>query len=296
MKQALCWLFVFALALPLALPAAAGVTVERSPLPSSEIQPPARRGALPNEGGSSLAAAPRDNRPSGELWFAPRYFVNTTDFAETTLWAVRNEGTMGTVSLTVQYFDVFFAPQRVDSFMIDPHAVKTVNVRDVPGLAVDPDGFARGFIRFTPGGAVSVDTLQVDTAENFAQGDVGFTLSDFCAAWQVRFASFTPGEGSVISFLVNGPRGNDMGDPPTVMGDVYNEAGDFVSSFTIRTDQWAFDIQSLDLVLGGLAFGSIELTIDALSFPDGLVSVAHSAEGRFSVGLRGICKDPPPMM
>lgn len=230
--------------------------------------------------------------PTGDFWFIHRYFVDTTSFGDTTLWSARNES-LATVSLTAQYFDVFFVGQQQQDFSLDPNELVPVNVRDVGGLPIDPDGFARGFVRLGPNGPISADVIQVDTSQNFATASLGSRLEDFCGDWQVRFVSF--GQSSILSFLVNGPRGPDPGDPATVVGDVYNEAGSFVNSFTLRTDEWVFDRAASELVVGGLNNGTIELTVLSLNAPPGLVFVNHSAEGRFSVGYRAVCRDTAPL-
>lgn len=291
--------FLLTLLLTLAtFPATAGVTVERSSARLSEYWqasgPIAGEPSLLVEGveGEGANVVTRENEPEDGLWFVPRYRVNKTAVGDTTLWAVRNEEAFSNVSLGVEYFTTTAGLVTTQNINLVPDQVATRNVRDVPAITADPDGFARGFIRFTANNDVSVDYLQVDTAENFAQGSVAFNLGDFCQSWMLRFASFAPGEGSVASFLVNGPRGNGTGAPPTLAGEVYDEAGNFLNSFTVKSDEWAFDVEILDLVGTNDAFGSIELIMDSTLTPlGGVAQVAHSAEGRFSVGLPGICKD-----
>lgn len=241
-------------------------------------------------GPSLVSGHAPSTRPSSGLWFIPRYFVDTTSFGDTTLWSVRNES-LATVSVQAEYFDAFFVKRQEQPLVLDPDELVPINVRDVGGLPADPDGFARGFIRLSPNGPISADVIQVDTSQNFASGNLASRLDDFCADWQVRFLSF--GQSSILSFLVNGPRGGDPADPPTLVGDVFAENGSFVSSFTLRTDEWVFDRAAEELVVGGLANGTIELTIQSLNAPAGLVFVNHSAEGRFSVGLPAVCLDPP---
>lgn len=289
-KATLC-LVLFLLA---AIPAAATVVVEIHDRPLVDRHRAASAAAptpAASPAGENRSLTAGGNLPADAFWFLPLYRVDRTSFGDTTLWSARNESDL-TVSLTVQYYDVFFTLQRTESFDLDPNEVLPVNIRDIPGLGVDPDGFARGFVRISPTGPISVDVFQVDTSENFASADTAFVTDDFCSEWQSRFLSFGPGQGSVFSFLVNGPRGA-AGGPPTIMGDVYNEQGAFLNSFTIRTDEWVFDVEILDFVLGPTSFGSVELTIRALFSPAGFLTVAHSAEGRFSVGLRGVCKDSP---
>lgn len=286
--------FLAAILLPVtAAHAAVRITLHERPLLAEARASRAARlpGDLEVASKRAVEAAPA-SEPAATFWFVPRFLVDTTTAGDTTLFGVRNEGE-SSIELTVQYYDVFFSLQRTDTFEVNAHGILPVNVRDVAGLAVDPDGFARGFVRINPNGPISVDYFQVDTSDNFASANTAFTTTaDFCTEWQVRFLSFDP-QGSIVSVLVNGPHGSDSTDPPTVVGDVYDEAGAFINSFTIRTDQWVFDIAVLDFVLGGVHAGSVELMIDATFSPSGLATVAHSAAGRFSVGLQGVCKDAP---
>lgn len=230
--------------------------------------------------------------PSSAWHFAIWYEVDTMNPADSTLWAVRNERTSVDVMITVEYFDVKFKLQKTEVFTIKPHGVKTRNVRDVVGLAVDPDGFARGFVRVMPDGAISMDSFQVDFNNNFATGGVAFAASEGCKNWSVRFLRFFAGAGTFLNILSGGPLG--IGGDPTLVGNVYNEAGDFMNSFAVRTDDYAFKLAVHDFVVGGLDFGSVELVFDTTRASDhGWVAVGHPALGRFSIGSRGICTDPP---
>ena len=92
-------------------------------------------------------------------------------------------------------------------------------------------------------------------------------------------------QGSTCSS--KGPRGAADEDPPTLVGTVYDEAGEIINTFELRTDEWYFSIEATDLALGG-AFGAIEMTIASV-FGGGFVTTEHSAFGKFSVGVNGIC-------
>ena len=114
---------------------------------------------------------------------------------------------------------------------------------------------------------------------------------EFCAQWHARFLRFGSAGGTRLVFLVNGPLGGDPGDPVTISGDVYAENGDFINSFTVRTDEWSFGISVHDYVLGGVEFGTVELAINASFSPAGAVEVRHQALGEFSVGYPAVCAD-----
>ena len=242
-----------------------------------------------------LSLVPKGVVPADDVWFIPLFEVDTTNAAaSSTFFSIRNEGDFNT-NVLVEYFGRVLAPPRLQSqrFVLIPDQIVSVDVRAVGGLAVEPDGFARGLIRITPriDDPISVDVFRIDAANNFASGAPAFTVGDFCDFWQVRFLDFGgPNDGTVMTALVNGPRG--LGDsPPTISGTVFNQQGQPINNFNIRTNEWAIRLPLLDFVQGETAFGSIELVLNAASRPGGVVSVSHSAQGRFSIGTRGVCKD-----
>jgi hypothetical protein len=91
--------------------------------------------------------------------------------------------------------------------------------------------------------------------------------------------------------MINGPQGLRPADPVTVLGDAYSEAGVFLGSFTIRTDQWSIEVPVHDIVPPGENFGVVELAINSLFLPAGIVEVRHRALGQFSVGHWAMCAD-----
>lgn len=276
-----------------ARPAAGQVTIETFDTPIDLAA--SRAGAAFREQGRAEAPAagvaerptlaPRRSSPAYTAWFIPHYRVDQTAFADTTLWAVRNE-TGGSIELLAEYFREDGVLEANPIVSVPVHGVHTANVRDVPGLSFDT---SEGYIRLTPTGAISADYFQVDTSRDLAVGGVAVTPADFCQSWSARFASFSPGSNSVLTFLFNNPQGNDPADPYTVEGNVYNEAGDFLGSFALRTRFFTAQIPVTNLTFGS-SFGSMEFIINGLS--GGHASVAHNAEGRFSVGMEGICTDP----
>lgn len=241
----------------------------------------------------------KSNEPSDGTWFIPLFKVDAkaTGFGSSTFFSLRNEGEVVT-NVLVEYFDRKFTPprQHAQRYALIPKQVAAVNVRDaLADLDVGADGFARGLIRIIPRAEepISVDVFQVDAENDFASGSPAFVApDDFCTFWQVRFLKFTGASGgSVLTVLVNGPRGPAANNPPTLVADVYNQQGAFIRSAEIRTDQWAFEVDLLALAGGGASFGSVELILNAASLPGGVVSVTHGALGKFSVGLEGVCRD-----
>ena len=152
-------------------------------------------------------------------------------------------------------------------------------------------------IRIVTTTPMNADYFQVDTSQNFAAGGEALPMSDFCETWAARFLTFGPGQGTVLSIFVRSPRGGAPSDPPTVVGRVYDESGAFVNTFSIRTDDWVFDVPVQDVVVGGTLFGTVELTLfderdDAGNLHSGgMVTVTHRARNRFSIGSRAYGTD-----
>lgn len=291
---------VAALALSLSSPALAEVLVEVSPHPLTEGAHVGKTAEI-SESAGTPAVRPKRNTPA-QIWHIPRFRVDRTSPGDTTLLAIRTPPVFPRChevcsdNVTVTFYDVHHTRLHVKRLNITGHRVVTFNLRDVPDLAVDPDGFARGMITVGALAPVSVDYFQVDTSQNFATGGEAFSSHEFCESWAARFLSFGPGQTSVLSFFVREPKGASPTNPPTVRGEIYDEAGVFVNSFVIRTDEWSFDVEVEEIVLGGISFGTVELTIfddyevSTLS-PGGMVTVTHSARDRFSIGMRAICTD-----
>lgn len=102
--------------------------------------------------------------------------------------------------------------------------------------------------------------------------------------------------GSRLTFVVDGPQGSGPEDPPTVSGNVYDEAGELVNSFTLHTDAFVFEVDAADIITEESLFGTIELDIDASLGLGGYLIVEIGAENRYSVGFSGVCKGEVPAM
>lgn len=294
-------LAVAALALSLSSPVFAEVLVEVSPHPLTEGSHVGETAEISDRAGTP-AARPKRNTPS-QRWYIPRFRVDRRSSGDTTLLAIRApsvffpcDNVHCTHNVGVTFYDVHHTRLHLEQLNIGSHRVVTFNLRDVPNLTVDPDGFARGMITVGALAPISVDYFQVDTSQNFATGGEAFSSQEFCESWAARFLSFGPGQTSVLSFFVREPKGASPSNAPTVEGEIYDEAGTFVNSFVIRTDEWSFDVEVEEIVLRGTSFGTVELTIfdDYERAPldsGGMVTVTHSADDRFSIGMRAICTD-----
>lgn len=240
--------------------------------------------------GGLVAAPAKSTVPDAGFWFLPLFEADMVAPGDSTFFSVRNEDSASN-TVVLEYFDVRFNPQVNDSIELAPHEIRSVALRNVAGLAVDPDGYARGMVRISAQHPVSVDTFQLETRNAFAVGGLGFVDGDFCSQWHTRFLRFGASGGTQLVMTVNGALGGDPGDPATVTGDVYAENGDFINSFTVRTDDWFFTLPVHDFVLGGVEFGTVELVISSTFMPVGAVDVRHQALGEFSVGYPAVCAD-----
>lgn len=243
----------------------------------------------------SLAAPALD--PSVDSWVVPFVVDTGNPVGTTTLLSVRNEAEFGgAFDVEVEFFDATFTPFHSVIVNLDEDGIQSFNLRDQPGL---PGGLARGFARATPapGGLISADYFEVTPDEGFATGGLAIDFAEErCEFWQVRVLVGGPFTGgTTLTFLVDGPRGtNPTTDPPTITGTAYNEAGTAVNTFQIFTNDWVFELDAADLILPANLFGSLELVIDSV-LGGGYVITGIGAEGVYSVGYNGVCKDSVPI-
>ena len=230
-----------------------------------------------------------------EVLLVPYFLSNKNDPSGTnTLFAVRNL-TAETRSAEVEYLAVGGAQETSDSLTLGPHETRTVSLRDVSGLSVDPDGFARGFVRILtpsgPGGAppLAGDFFQVDVANNFATGDRLVRQVELCVAPSIRFVDF--GAPTRFTVYVTQPRGEDRAtDPPSFTVQALDEAGlPDGAPQSFWTAEHALEIESADLT--GLDFGTARF--DFANSLGGAAYAEYRAGGRFSVGVVSQCPDAP---
>ncbi len=220
-----------------------------------------------------------------------------------TLFAVHNE-TDQTLPVRILYLTRAAAEeQQVQETTLAPRATKTINLRDVPGLAVDGDGIARGLVILGvvgPAHQASSNLLTGDffyldprtgqsTGGNLANLSLDDPGNELCAEWSTRFfnGGFLGGHTEYRA-VVDVPQGSADFDSPTAVGTVYDEAGDPIQSFEIRTDLHSFRLPAADLAPHGMPFGSLAIRF---LFTKGLLLTEHSGLDRFSVALSAACRD-----
>ncbi|HVS64338.1 MAG TPA: hypothetical protein VMT85_12645 [Thermoanaerobaculia bacterium] len=260
------------------------ITFGTEPIGTAALRSPSRYASTLPAGGEARAVS----TPSSGPWFINYFQVDETRSGDATLFAVRNHDT-GPVAITVTYFDTRSpSPQTEEHFTIPVRGVLTRNTRDVPRLVADNDGLVRGSIRVDADGPVSVDFFQVFGSDDFATGDAAATVADICDLLTVRFMDFGGERASSITVLVGEPGGFTPADRSTLVGQVYDEDGDFVNSFSVHSDEASFVVPIRSIVReGSTLFGSIE--IDAAESDGAIVYVTHSAHGRFSVSHPAVC-------
>ena len=212
-----------------------------------------------------------------------------------TLYAVRNL-TDDTVAAEVEYSASDGTTQVTSDLVLGPGATETVALRDVPGLATDPDGFARGFVTVRavgdPDGApvLAGDFFQVDVGDNFATGNQLLRQSELCTDASIRFLDF--GTGTRLVVYLTQPRGADTtNDPPSFTVQAIDEAGAPLGApQPIWTSDHALDLAASDFADTG--FGN--LRFDFTESLGGIVYAEYSAEGRFSVGVAAQCDGAGP--
>jgi hypothetical protein len=234
-----------------------------------------------------------------ESLLVPSYLVDTlSPGGTTTLYAVRNL-TGSTKTADLEYFDVFGTSLRTDTITLNPHDTHTVNVRDVPGLPADIDGYARGYVEITTSGdphqvpVLGGDFFQVDVAENFATGDKLVRRSGgLCTTGSIRFLTFPfAGSGTRVAVWIANPRGVGVGDPASFTVQVFDENGiPQGAPSAVYTANKTTEIQASTLA-SPLAFGFLRFDFSASG--GGVLYSEAQADGRFSVGMMGQCYEAP---
>ncbi len=256
-------------------------------------------------GAAGTELAPIAERSGGvsDVLLVPYFEVDRHSAnGSTTLLAVRNESP-DPVKVRLLYVSALGGSIEANQEVtLAPAASQTINLRDVQDLPADADGIARGLVVLGAvgytgqGGAkLSGDFFFIDPATDYSTGNTLIDMSldtpknELCAAWSTRFLN-NPAISSRSSFrfVVDMPSGATSYDPPTAIGTVYDEAGEAVRSFEIRTDLSSFSLTTDDLVPADMPFGAL-----SIRFPnsDGAVLTEHSGFHRLSVALRGACLD-----
>ena len=244
--------------------------------------------------GFHSAPAPKVDSPSAELVLP--YFENdvTGGTFTSTLFAVRNPSITGGTTATVSYFDLQGNLLTTENLSIAASAVFTRNLRDVNGLAVDPDGFSRGFAVIQSKDPLSGDTFQVNPVGNFATGDRLIGMTELCLSWDFRFVQGGAFDGgTTLQVFVDTPLGASASDPPTAAVIVYNEAGKAFGTVGLNMGQNSVSVPVGNILKAlpgslGPVFGSLWIVFSPAS-GGGHIQGFSTAEGRYSVGLKGSC-------
>lgn len=228
----------------------------------------------------------------GNFFIIPYYEANTVNANDrATLMSVRNESTT-TSSVVIDVYDEFGVLYRSVEQDLLAKETYTANLRDLlagqPGV---PDGVVTGWIDVLSPSMVSVDYFQVYPNDAFATGDTAFKASSACDDYKIRFLIGGGFDGGTqVIFHAFNPMGGDAAtDPPTITGQVYDEAGNPINTFAIFTDEVVSSVPAALLVDAPTNFGTIDVDFEANG---GLVTTTHDASGRYSVGLKGYCLDP----
>jgi len=233
--------------------------------------------------------------PSAGPWIVPFVVDPGNLVGTTTLLSVRNEAPAGDADVLVEFLDDTLNEFHEVQLVLEPHQLQSFNLRDQPNLPT-PVGLSTGLVRVTadPGQLVGVDTFRVVPGDDFATGGLGIDLTvEECSDWTGRILVGGPFTGgTTLRFFINGPQGADPANPPTITGTVYNEAGTLINPFTVHTDGWTLDLDASLLFAGDQLFGTVELVINGTQ-GGGHLTVEHSAEGRYSVTVPGVCLVPP---
>lgn len=263
---------------------------------------------VPSPTGS--AVAPKFTDEPADAFMLPMFKLDRSNAqGETTLIAVRNTTDQGH-DLSIEYwvdgaFSPSDTPDLVQSFSLNPHQVKTINLRDLPEITGGAGGDAviRGWLRVDHadgvGDVFSADWFRVNPAEDFASGGrmVDVDHSGLCTFWDLRYLIGSGFDGGTrLEVFVDTPLGgNTSTDDPSFTVVFIDEAGvpqggvDVFSSRQVAE----LDVEELLAVLPGTPaqLGAMEITFHT-GTNGGLVTGTYRAEGRYSIGLNATCLVP----
>lgn len=245
---------------------------------------------VPDELGQATAPAPKQSESNTLLLPYFRTVLGDPN-AETTLFAVRNNGGS---PLTVRFTYVVpdsGVPPKIEEEIIPAHGVRSVNTRLVSALP-NNTGISIGYLRVEalgeslPAGVISGDYFRVTPSADAANGGAMLPIeAAACKSWSHRF--FSGGDfngGSRIAFLAF----NRPAQGPTVVGNVYNEAGDLIHTVPLTLASEVLEVSDIDLDLPA-SFGSIDWVFQGDA--QGVVTTTFTASERFSVGVDAACVD-----
>ena len=141
--------------------------------------------SLVGSGGTELAPVAERSAGASDVLLVPYFEVDRTSAdGATTMLAMRNE-TDGELPVRILYVSALGGTVEVSQDVtLAPAATRTINLRDVQGLARDPDGFARGLVvlgvvgdQGDGGAMLSGDFFYIDPATDYATGNTLIDMS-----------------------------------------------------------------------------------------------------------------------
>jgi hypothetical protein len=225
-----------------------------------------------------------------DLLVLPGFEVDTGDPAgRTTFLTVHNQTDEPRVA-RVQYFDAASSLQTSTDIELAPRDTQPINLRTVPGLAADPDGFRRGWVQVLAcaegggelAGSFTGDYLFLDSTGDFATGDQLLRSEDFCSALQVRLLNF--GSGVTLRLFATDPQGVAVA---TASFAVHGEDGSFVESGSLFLEENLAFFDAVEVTETQFGILDLEFLTGV-----GALTVEYSAFGRFSVSMNATCVAP----
>ena len=218
----------------------------------------------------------------------PVYVVNPVT-ALTTLFAVHNP-TAAAIVVHASYRPDDGSAFTEEDHELAAHATWTRNLRDVASGALILGSVVLSAKDATTAVPVRVggDYFIVDPGENFASGNELLDWSDDgCEQWDSRVLNGGLFDGGTRFHFYTPANPPGPATHVVAVGDVYNEAGDFVGAALISSGTTATVISASDIA-GLPAFGAIEWL---LTQGKGALMTTFSASGRYSVGVSTVCRD-----
>lgn len=227
----------------------------------------------------------------------PWYQASPDPSGPTTLFSIRNASTMQPARVNVSYFNrrnQFLWNEVID---LAPEQVFTRNVRDVvQQLETDPDGFSRGAITIAPqlGINFTSDYFYVDQSNAFASGSRAVQRGpggELCELVEVRFVEGGPFTGGTDLFIYHYPHRVPAGQPAFWI-DVHGEDGALLSTMPRFTGPLAaLRINTRDLPYPNHPIAGF-IKVQFNNPLGGHVSARLSAQGIYSIGMKGVCLVP----
>lgn len=227
----------------------------------------------------------------------PWYEASPDQGGPTTLFSIRNASTAQSARVNIAYFNRRGQFQWSELVVLGPEQVFTRNVRDVvQNLGTDSDGFSRGLITIAPqvGRNFTSDYFFIDNSNAFASGARAVrrgTAGELCELAEVRFVEGGPFTGGTDLFIVHYPNRVPAGEPAFWI-EVYGEDG-IMRSVMPRFEGTlaALKVNTADLPYPSHPVaGFIKVRFN--NPLGGHVSAKLSAEGIYSITVKGVCLMP----